>query len=219
MPTKQEKEQWIAAQLRQPHGEDGVQVGNMMNKGNRMLYERVFSFFNLANGAHIVEIGMGNGAFVKEVLSFGENLKYSGCDFSELMVTEAKRNNDGVNSAEFILTDASKLPFEDSSIDCLFTLNTIYFWEDKPAALKEFCRVLKPEGHLLIGMRPKRNMGTFGFTQYGFDMLENEEVESLLNQCSFKVLDILDQPEAGSEFEFEGEILKVESLIFSAVKK
>lgn len=217
MPTKQEKEQWIAAQLRQPHGEDGIQVGNMMNKGNRMLYERVFSFLKPNPNSHLVEVGMGNGAFVKEVLSFSENLSYTGCDFSEAMVAESKKNNEGVTTADFILTTGDKLPFMDNSVDHLFTVNTIYFWEDRMATINEFNRVLKPGGQLIIGMRPKRSMGKFGFTQYGFNMLEHTEVEELLNAGNFDLKEIVDRPEPDSEF--EGEILKIDSLVFNAIKK
>lgn len=217
MATKEEKEKWIAAQLRQPSGDDGIQVGNMMNKGNRTLYERVFNYLKPSPNSHLLEIGMGNGAFVKEVLGFADNLKYTGCDFSETMVSESKKNNADVNNAEFILTSGDKLPVGDDSIDNLFTVNTIYFWEDATATLKEFCRVLKPGGQLLIGMRPKRSMGTFGFTQHGFNMFEHEEVISLLNSCNFTVKDILDLPEENTEF--EGDILNVESLVFNAFKR
>ena len=55
-----------------------------------------------------------------------------------------------VGSAECVVADAERLPFEDNSFDCVtigFGLRNV---TDKPAALKSMHRVLKPGGQLLV---------------------------------------------------------------------
>ena len=76
----------LAAQLRQPEGEMGQKVGNLMNDGNRPMNLQTLAALDAKKGEHILEIGMGNGAFVKNILSIDPTLRYTGIDFSPLMV-------------------------------------------------------------------------------------------------------------------------------------
>ncbi|MBK7811139.1 MAG: hypothetical protein IPI50_07870 [Saprospiraceae bacterium] len=55
----------IAKQLRQPSGEFATQVGQKMNEGNLHINLNTIEALNLQKGDHILEIGMGNGFFVK----------------------------------------------------------------------------------------------------------------------------------------------------------
>jgi tRNA G46 methylase TrmB len=41
----------------------------------------------------ILEIGMGNGNFVKDLFEINPDITYVGCDFSEKMVEESTKNN------------------------------------------------------------------------------------------------------------------------------
>ena len=44
----------------------------------------------------------------------------------------------------------TKLPFEDDTFDLATAVETVYFWPDLQAGLKEIKRVLKPGGQLAI---------------------------------------------------------------------
>ncbi len=48
--------------------------------------------------------------------------------------------------------DASKLPFDDNEFDCVSSLRFFHLFpeKDRPAFVKEFLRVLKPGGHLVV---------------------------------------------------------------------
>lgn len=83
----------IAGQLRQPTGEYAIQVGEKMNEGNLHINLNTFEALNLAEDDNILEIGMGNGFFVKNILSAHNSIKYTGCDYSEIMIDEARKQN------------------------------------------------------------------------------------------------------------------------------
>ncbi len=116
----------IAKQLRQPSGEFATQVGQKMNEGNLHINLNTIEALNLQKGDHILEIGMGNGFFVKNILSTDHSIKYTGCDISEAMVAESSKQNEtwiASGQAHFQLADANELPFDPSSFNKVFSIN------------------------------------------------------------------------------------------------
>ena len=209
----------IAAQLRCPNGELATKVAETMNEGNRQMNLDAMDALNLSVGDHILEIGMGNGFFVKEILSRKKELKYTGCDFSKEMVEQSTQMNAvlvATKQVEFYLNNGLKLPFEKECYDKVFTINTLYFWEDKALTLSEIWRVLKPKGQLTISIRPKSVMTSYPFTKHGFQMFEKEELVHLLQQNNFKVTEVIENDEPSQDF--GGVEMKVANLIVNAQK-
>ena len=139
----------LAAQLRQPFGDMGLEVAAHMNKGNAPMNRFGIRHLNLEAGDHILEIGMGNGFFVREMLDVHDSINYTGCDFSEAMVKEAEKLNREFldkKRATFIHTTADKLPLEDNQFNKVFAANTIYFWSDPVSELAELRRVTRENG-------------------------------------------------------------------------
>lgn len=211
--------QSIAAQLRKPEGEQGVMMGSMMNEGNRIINEYVLETLNAQQGEKILEIGMGNGYFVKDIISTASNIEYAGCDYSETMIAESNEmNKDLVEAckARFHLVKADKLPFEDSAFDKAFCVNVIYFWQQPENELAEIRRVLKPGGKFIIGIRPKHAMQKMPFTKYGFTMYSKEGLTALLEQNSFTVINVLEKQEPPQEV--NGMMVYPESLVVEATR-
>jgi len=209
----------IAGQLRQPSGEYAIQVGKKMNEGNLHINLNTFEALNLTKGDNILEIGMGNGFFVKNILSADNSIKYTGCDFSEIMVDEACKQNDifiASGQAEFCNADASELPFDSESFDKVFSINTIYFWDNPKIVLAEIWRVLKPKGQITISVRPKSIMEHYPFVKYGFKMFVKEDLTELISKNNFKVIDILEKTEP--EVEINDELTKTATLLIIAEK-
>ena len=93
-------------------------------------------------GSTILELGCGGG-----VNFFGKHYSTTGLDLSH----RALKNIAGVYE-RCIMADASKIPLEDESVDAVVSS---YFWEHikpelKPPMLKEFSRVLKPNGKMIF---------------------------------------------------------------------
>ncbi len=178
----------LAEHLRKPHGEVGVEVGNHMNVGNGPMNLHTLAVLNPQPNDHILEIGMGNGAFVRNILGIDSSIHYTGCDYSETMVRESIKNNSELvdtGRAVFHHTDAENLPIEDQSVTKLFTVNTFYFWQRREHILQEFKRVLAPEGKLILAVRPKHNLEKFAVTRYGFSMLSKSEISDILHHNGF----------------------------------
>jgi ubiquinone/menaquinone biosynthesis C-methylase UbiE len=98
--------------------------------------------------------------------------KTVGLDFSPDMLARAAQAAPG---AELEQGDAAALPFETSSFDVVLCNFGIMHLPDQPAALKEVCRVLKPDGRFLMAtwMAPDRSpaFGTvFGAFKANADM-------------------------------------------------
>lgn len=210
----------IAKQLRQPSGEYAVQVGEKMNEGNHHINLNTIDALHPLAGDHILEIGMGNGFFVKNILSVDPSITYTGCDFSDIMVAEAIRLNqtyvkDG--QAQFVYADANDLPFANESFDKVFSINTLYFWDDTQKVLAEIRRVLKPLGQILLAIRPKSNMEHYPFVKYGFNTFSKEDLSHLLTTNHFSVVEVIEKEEP--EVEINGELTKTATLLIKAVKK
>ena len=56
-----EKLKILASQLKNPHGEKGVQVAEMMYQTNLSMIKHALQYLDIADGDTVLEIGYGNG--------------------------------------------------------------------------------------------------------------------------------------------------------------
>jgi len=209
----------IASQLRKPHGDQGTEVGKMMNKGNRLMNLAAIEQLNVELKDNILEIGMGNGIFVRDILEKDRSIRYTGCDFSETMIREAIINNrDFIKSgqASFIKANFKRLPIKNASFNKILTVNTIYFWEQTENVLAEIRRVLAKDGLLVICLRPKSVLDNLPITQHGFKTFTKQNCIDLLVNGGFHEI-IVDEKE-DVEIELSGEKYKNAYLLVRAVR-
>lgn len=209
----------LAAQLRKPEGDKGKKVGQQMNKGNKNICLNSYLQLNPSEHSLVLEIGMGNGLYIKDLLGQASGLTYIGYDFSQTMIDEAIAiNNDLVKDGKvsFKLGSIDNLPFEDNSIDFITTTNTVYFWPDLKENAQELLRVLKPGGKLLIGYRGKEIMDKVEFTEFGFNKYTKTQVEDCLLVAGFKNVTSIAIPEP--DLDFDGEPIKMEGLYTTGLK-
>ncbi len=207
----------IAAQLRQPHGDNAKEVGERMNQGNAQMNRDVLAAVNAQAENNILEIGMGNGFFVKEILAKDKTIHYTGVDFSELMVVEAEQRNEEwikEGRAVFVHADLASLPLDNDLYNKIFTVNTVYFWEDPAKNLAQLKRVMRTDGRLYIGLRPRHQMEQYPFTKYGFNLFSQEEITKLLTNNGFEVLNVTLNKEP--DFDFNGQTIVLENMVVEA---
>ena len=208
----------VAAQLRKPAGEDGLKMALMMNDSNKIISMAAYEHLKISDNDHILEIGMGNGAFVPHILGQASNVRITGVDYAETMVGEAiKLNKELVEAgkAEFHHAGIHEIPSEESTFTKIVTVNTMYFWDDPVRDLKELHRVLKPGGRLVIAIRPKGTVKA-EFTRYNFNFYEEREIEEFFSQTDLKIDEFVRVYER--EVEFDGEKFELESLFVIASK-
>jgi len=70
------------------------------------------------------------------------------------------------------------------------TVNTLYFWPSPSVALAECRRVLAEGGVLLLCFDAKANLEQWAGHRFGFRLYEPPEVEALLRDAGFEVLDL-----------------------------
>lgn len=186
----------LAQNLANPQGEKGIEIGEMMNATNISMTLESIKTLLIEDNESILEIGHGNAGHLKNILSRAQNLKYTGVDISETMYNEARKmNKDFEGQADFILYEGQKLPFEDRAFDKVFTVNTVYFWEEPVAFLNEIYRVLKDDGTFVLTFGQRRFMETLPFTEYNFTMYSNNEMEELISRSHFKRMKISEKEE------------------------
>ena len=188
---KQEELQAIASQLKHPTGEKGSEMANMMNETNINMTRHSFQNLYIESGNNILELGHGNAGHVQFIFEQAENIKYYGLEMSELMFQEARqinRNYVSQKQAFFSIYDGNTIPFEDNSFNKVFTVNTIYFWQEPEKLLSEIYRVLLPKGILCITFAEESFMKQLPFTQFEFELYSTEKAEKLIGKSSFKII-------------------------------
>jgi len=106
-------------------------------------YKPVFNRF-MAEGDTILEIGCGTGVFTRVLGKQWPRLVAT--DISEPMLRESL--NAGTASP-LAAADTERLPFADNAFDVVVGMTTFSYCPDKPRALSEIQRVLKPGGRFV----------------------------------------------------------------------
>ena len=185
--------QGLASQLGKPEGEKGKEIRQMMNDTNISMTRKTMHHVSPTNNERILELGPGNANHLVELFNMADNLQYSGLDISELMKEEAQKfiNENGLEkNADFQLYDGTNIPFPSDTFDKIFTVNTIYFWQQPVNLLNELNRILKPNGILFITFVDKETMEQLTFTEYGFTKYDKNTFHDLAENCKLKAKEI-----------------------------
>ena len=130
-------------------------MNDLMSAGTHRLWKRfALSQTGLRPGQRALDVAGGTGDLAAGMCKqVGDNGLVILTDINGAMLAEgrdAMTDRGFVNNVRFSLANAERLPFPDSSFDCVtigFGLRNV---TDKPAALRAMQRVLKPGGQLLI---------------------------------------------------------------------
>src|SRR5215208_7315562 len=118
------------------------------------------TLLKLPEDAKILELGCGHGLLWKENASripAGWNITLS--DLSSGMLDAAWRNLVVTGRAfQFKEIDAQSIPFEDETFDAVIANHMLYHIPDRPKAINEIRRVLKPGGCLIAATVGKHHL-------------------------------------------------------------
>ena len=130
-----------------PAGDAGRDMILRMNREHGPL--RAWGLSHIPVGRSVLDVGCGGGAALSELAERFPEAKLAGCDVSPLAIETASALNEAhVRSGRmtFHLCGVPDLPFADGAFDTVFSVESLYFWPDALAGLKEIRRVLAPGG-------------------------------------------------------------------------
>ena len=109
------------------------------------------------------------------------------------MVSVATRRLAPLIGAGYVeLRCAEHLPYGDASFTKACTVNTVYFWSEPAAGMREFARVPGAGGRLVVGFSPAAAMRKMPkrLTEHGFTLFEPDEVRRLLEDAGFECIEM-----------------------------
>jgi len=130
----------------------------------------------------VVDLGCGTG-FFSDILA-SKYQQVIGLDISTKMLSFAQRNRD--DAISWLEADANYLPFQDNSIDLIYSNLMIQWCDPLEITLKEILRVLKPGGVFLFSTLTD---GTLFELKSAWRQVDNDEhVIDFKNELALEML-------------------------------
>jgi SAM-dependent methyltransferase len=160
MGLKQKTTRALVGQFHQPHGFGGRAAGWVMAKrgSNRERNIWAVGLLDVQAQDRVLEIGFGPGIAIQEFARRATSGLVVGVDHSAVMVQQARKRNAAAVSAgrvDLRLGSADALPAFDAPFDKILAVNSLMFWDDPVARLKELHDLLRPGGRLAIAYQPR----------------------------------------------------------------
>jgi arsenite methyltransferase len=180
---------YIARQISNPSGRFAPLVARLLNSGNRALNLEAITDLDLRPGMRVLDIGFGGGVSLTELAArVGDHGMVAGIDLSAAMVGRARgRFQQQLRAGRLELEQGSieSMPWPDAAFDRALSVNTIFYWPDTAAGLREVWRVLRQDGVLALAMRSQRTVAPAQLERFGFKNVSAADLERLLAAAGF----------------------------------
>jgi ubiquinone/menaquinone biosynthesis C-methylase UbiE len=111
--------------------------------------ERLLTELDAATGPFsVLDVGAGTGTYLRKIVNKYEVRRACGVDLSVRMLRQAARKLGA--RARLQIGDARQLQFPDREFDVLLVCRVASHLLELEVAAREFCRVLRPGGHLIL---------------------------------------------------------------------
>ena len=181
---------YLARQFSRPSGPIGRWViAAWLDRLSAAMNRLTLAQLDVRRGDDVLEVGFGGGGLLAHLLAATDG-RVIGADISEAMLRRAARRFRGVERVELLAASAECLPLPDSSVDRACTVNSLYFWPDPAAAMRELARVLRPGGRLAIAIEPPEELRKWPGHRFGFRLFDEAEVRGLMEQAGFAAISV-----------------------------
>jgi SAM-dependent methyltransferase len=123
--------------------------GEGMEKGHRPVGEQAIELMKIPADARILDLGCGSGWASRLMAEKAQRGKVTGIDISDEMVQLAANTSKELSNIEFKVASAEALPFGDNEFTHVFSMESLYYYSNMLAALKEVYRVLDDGGRFV----------------------------------------------------------------------
>ena len=100
--------------------------------------------------AAVLDAGCGTGGLIRRLAPRQKGWKWTGVDLSPLALELARDRCGAI--ADLRAGSVTALPFENAVFDAVVSADVLYHLDDDVAALREFHRVLRPDGVLVVNV-------------------------------------------------------------------
>lgn len=171
-------------------------LGGELHPGGEATTRRALELITLRPGARLLDVASGSGASaLLAARDFGARV--TGIDYGEQAVigaTAAARAEGLEDLATFIHGDAEALPVPDESFDAVLCECSLCTFPDKPVAVAQMRRVLRPGGRVAISdvvidpdRLPQELLGPFATIACVGSALSREGYQELLEEAGLEV--------------------------------
>jgi SAM-dependent methyltransferase len=147
----------LRALFGKPSGPLGWVGARLLATIARPYYRALATELQLRPDDDLLDVGCGSARLLAEHAS---HVRYvAGLDASEIQVRMARRRLAGrlaAGSAQIVLGDTARLPWQDDRFSVVTSLNTLKFVPDPAGALHEMRRVLRPGGRIVATMSDRK---------------------------------------------------------------
>ena len=143
----------------------------------------VVSLLDVQPTDRILEIGFGPGVAIHALSELATRGLVYGVDYSDVMVRQAaKRNAAAIRAGRVDLRCGSvqNLPAFGAPLDLIVAVNSMGFWPEKQARLKELRDGLRPGGRIAIASQPRCPGATKATSEQAA-----REIETMLREAGF----------------------------------
>ncbi|MBI1259628.1 MAG: methyltransferase domain-containing protein [Chloroflexi bacterium] len=123
-------------------------------------FDWMFDLYDLPPNARVLELGAGAGwLWLRNAQRIPPGWNITVSDFSAGMVAEQRQSLARLSRPfEFREIDIQAIPFEDATFDGVIANHMLYHVPDRPKAIAEMCRVLKPSGKLYAATNGEKHL-------------------------------------------------------------
>lgn len=122
----------------------GKNYGNSPNLDNS-----IASMSDIKKNEKILDIGCGEGRFLRTLAAKNKEAFFYGIDLSPQMIKIAKQNM--TINIDYFVGESEYLPFDSQSIDRIYCLNSFHHFQNPSKSFEEMKRILKNNGEIIIG--------------------------------------------------------------------
>lgn len=120
--------------------------GEGMEKGHRPIGEQAIRRMNLPVDARVLDVGCGSGWATRVMAEIVTNGHIAGIDISNEMIELARNSSQSFANIDYKVGSAESLPFRDNEFTHVFSMESLYYYTNMLAALREIHRVIADGG-------------------------------------------------------------------------
>ena len=120
--------------------------GESMETGHKPVGAQAIEQMNIPLHARVLDVGCGSGWATRIMAEKAAKGRVLGIDISDEMVRIAQEASASFINVEFCVASVEHLPFGDEAFTHAFSMESLYYYSDILAALREIHRVLERRG-------------------------------------------------------------------------